>query len=194
MGPGGPGGPERARGGQAGLGPGGARGGQGGGQGPGGPGGPGGVGGARGATGGAPGAARDRGGQGGPGRARGGQGGARGGQGGVRGARGGPERPAEQEAFLSTRPAWPGLRPPGPWTRCGEGSGSSWPGGLGVPPPGMPAPSRVKTLGFRVLRGPVLVPGRTCSGTGPIVGATDPLAAGGGQATWVDFRHRGQRA
>ena len=49
--------------------------------------------------------------------------------------------------------------------------------------------------GFTLLRGPVLVPGRTtCSGTGPIVGATDPRAAGGGQATWVDFRHRGRRA
>ena len=56
----------------------------------------------------------------------------------------------------------------------------------------MPAPSRVEGLGFRVLRGTVLVLGRTCSGTGPIVGATDLLAAGGGQATWVDLRHRGE--
>ena len=167
----------------------GARGAQGGPGGPrGGQGGPGGLGG-RGSGG--------SGGSGGAREARGGRGRGRKGQGGPGGARGGPAGQKGQISFLSTRSAWPGLRPPGPWTRCGGGSGSSWPEGLGVPPPEMPAPSRVKTLGFRVftlLRGPVLVPGRTCSGTGPIVGATDLRAAGGGQATWVDFRHTGRRA
>ena len=96
------------------------------------------------------------------------------GPGGVRAAR----KPGH---FLSTHPAWTSLRPPGPWTRCGEGSG----------PPGLGA------LGFRVFTlfwGPELVLRRTCSGTGPIVGATDLLAAGGEQATWADFRHRGRRA
>ena len=130
-------------------------------------------------------------------RLRGAQGGPKGGSGGPGGPRGAQTNKNQKSRFLSTHPAWPGLRPPGPWTCCGEGSGSSWPGGLGVPPPEMPAPARVKSLGFRVftlLRGPVLVPGRTCSGTGPIVGATDLLAAGGGQATWVDLRHRGRRA
>ena len=29
---------------------------------------------------------------------------------------------------------------------------------------------------------------------GAIVGATDLQDAGGGQATWVDFRHRGRKA
>ena len=81
---------------------------------------------------------------GGPGGAQGAQGGPRGPRGGQGGPGGPPKRP--KSAFLSTRPAWPGLRPPGPWTRCGEGSGSSWPGGLGVPSAEMPAPSRVKTF------------------------------------------------
>ena len=71
-----------------------------------------------------------RGGEGGPGGAKG----ARGGQGGQRVGQGewAKKRGKKKKHFLSTRPAWPGLRPPGPWTRCSEGSGSSWPGGLGV--------------------------------------------------------------
>ena len=66
-----------------------------------------------------------------------------------------------------------------PWTRCGGGLGPTWPG-------------QIQGLGFfPSFRGPG--PRRTCSGTGPIVGATYLRAAGGGRATWVDFRHRGRR-
>ena len=37
----------------------------------------------------------------------------------------------------------------------------------------------------------VLVPRRTCSGTGPIMGATDLRAVRGGRTTWVGLHHRG---
>ena len=60
----------------------------------------------------------------------------------TRGAQG-AQHPKPQIRFFEHPPC---LRPPGPWTRCGEGSGSSWPGGLGVPSPEMPAPSSVKTF------------------------------------------------
>ena len=95
-----------------------------------------------------PGPGAGQGGSGGPRGAQGGPGGPRGAQGGQGAwAQGGPGGPQAQGAqknqksrFLSTRAAWPGLRPPGPWTCCGEG-----------PPPEMPAPSRVKGLGFGYL-------------------------------------------
>ena len=52
-------------------------------------------------------------------------------------------------------------------------------------------PLGTRAWGFGQLlyeKGPVLV-----AGTGPIVGAIDPHAVGGGRATWVGLCHRGQR-
>ena len=45
---------------------------------------------------------------------------------------GGPMPSEAQGGFKGAQSAL--LRPPGPWTCCGEGSGSCWPGGLGIPP------------------------------------------------------------
>ena len=86
----------------------------------------------------------------------------------------------------------------GPWSQRVRGPEGQGQGQRG------PQKAREKTLfehhllaqgrGIYFIKGPVLVPTKTCSGTGPIVGATDLRAAGGGQATCVDFRHRGRRA
>ena len=114
-----------------------------------------------------------RGGEGGGGQA--GPGGARGGQRGQGGARG--RRGQGNQNQLFEHPlclAWPEA----PWSldtlRWGLRVLLAW-GPWGTPPRNAsPIHSGSRLWGLvSLLRGPALVPGRTCSGTGPIVGATD---------------------
>ena len=130
---------------------------------------------------------RPRGGLAGPGGPRGPRGAQGGAQGGAGRAR---SRKNQKSSFFEHPPcvAWPEASLV-PGHAAVRGPGPPGLGAWGSPPPKCRA---MQNKGF--IKKTSTGPGRTCSGTGPIVGATDLLAAGGGQATWVDLRRRSRRA